>query len=347
MIVLVRSSIWTFPPSERRSLILPSRLHLLLGVETGLVLCPKRRKGGDAKDVPLLRDAQGLRFQDDVQGLVPRYVDEPDGNPPFHVVRRYDVQVADLGDDPEDVRQVGVLEVQGDPLPDVFPAGIRLMGDEPPLRGPPGRFLLLLFREGDDNGVILPFDGITGAWSKRNGHLDSALACGRHHLSDGNFELPRIHFPQQTSVRRCPGEYECYAILSFDHLVGSVTRRRNDYVRFLREIFEVYAQDGLPLHGLHPIPGTVEARHLFLLTAANRQNEPVPLGSDEERQGNIVWGLHQHPELVSLLRELDRFYLGRPSRHFRCRLPLRDPPYVDYDSERVVELEGVVVIDFS
>ena len=62
---------------------------------------------------------------------------------------------------------------------------------------------------------------------------------------------------------------------------------------------------------------------------------------------SVGGGLPRHAELASLLGELDRFHLGLPRRDFRSRRPLRDPPYVDHDPERVVELEGVGILDLS
>jgi hypothetical protein len=69
----------------------------------------------DADDVPDLLLPQTLAGQDDVQRLVPGDVPEANGDLPGHVIGDDDVLLADLGDDPQEVVDVDVLELERRP----------------------------------------------------------------------------------------------------------------------------------------------------------------------------------------------------------------------------------------
>jgi hypothetical protein len=61
-------------------------------------------------------------LQHDVERLIPRYVDETQGDATLHVVGDDDVLASDLGQQAKHVHDVGVLEVEGDSLARVDPS---------------------------------------------------------------------------------------------------------------------------------------------------------------------------------------------------------------------------------
>ena len=112
-------------------------LQLLLGLEVlhfllrrpahGLVLFLDLAEGGDADDgvgLEYLGQRRHVGLQDDVQRLVPGDVGEADGDLPLDLGSRDEVQSRDIGDQAEDVIDVGVYEVQGEPLAGVDPGPV-------------------------------------------------------------------------------------------------------------------------------------------------------------------------------------------------------------------------------
>jgi hypothetical protein len=155
--------------------------------------------GAIRRTFPFLDRPEPLGAEDDVERLVPGQVDQAEGDLPLDVVRRDDVEVAHVGDDPEDVRELGVLEVHRDPLPLVLPdvsagapqetpllvilpgAAVRRgfflrpsglahrPGHEVGTRGARG------FRERYDDGVPFPFHRVGRPRSERHGDRDRLL----------------------------------------------------------------------------------------------------------------------------------------------------------------------------
>ena len=77
----------------------------------------ERLEWGDTQNVPDPDEAETLGQQDDIHRLVPGHVNEPDGDLPIDLLPRDDVEVGDLGDQAQDVRDVGILEVERDASP--------------------------------------------------------------------------------------------------------------------------------------------------------------------------------------------------------------------------------------
>ena len=94
---------------ERREL----ELLLLLG-ELELALLLELRERRHANEVALAHHPEALGLQDDVEHLVPGDVAHADGDRAGDVVGRDDVDVTGVGQEPEDVVDVGVLEIDVD-----------------------------------------------------------------------------------------------------------------------------------------------------------------------------------------------------------------------------------------
>ncbi len=95
------------------------RLELARGVLGGAERLPlffEAGHRGDTDDVPLAHHLESVRAQHEVERLVPRDVHQVERHLPLHVVGGDDVQVADVGQHPEHVLDVSVLEVERDAL---------------------------------------------------------------------------------------------------------------------------------------------------------------------------------------------------------------------------------------
>ena len=93
-------------------------LLLLLG-ERELALLLELRERGDADEVALAHHPEALGLEHDVERLVPRDVAHADRDGAGDVVGGDDVHVPDVGEEPQDVVDVGVLEVDVDAPPGV------------------------------------------------------------------------------------------------------------------------------------------------------------------------------------------------------------------------------------
>ena len=94
-------------------------LLLLLSSDGGLALLLQGLEGGDANEVAAANHAESLGLEDHVEGLVPGDVPHADGDLAAHVVGGDDVHPTHVGEEPEDVVDVSVLEVEVD-----APAGV-------------------------------------------------------------------------------------------------------------------------------------------------------------------------------------------------------------------------------
>ena len=90
----------------------------------------------DADDVPHLLLAEPLRLEDEVERLVPGHVAQGDGHLPGHVVGDDDVLLRDVRDEPQQVADVDVVEVERD-APAGVAARLRRAGER--VRGRLGR----------------------------------------------------------------------------------------------------------------------------------------------------------------------------------------------------------------
>jgi hypothetical protein len=99
-----------------------ARIRRLFGRKLSLARLPEARGRRYAPDAADLDALKMVRLQDDVERLVPRHVDETQGDATFHVVGDDDVLASDLGQHAEHVHDVGVLEVERDLLARVNPS---------------------------------------------------------------------------------------------------------------------------------------------------------------------------------------------------------------------------------
>ena len=89
---------------------------MYVSVDTGLALCLKDRHRRNADDVPLLLPAEPVAAQDDGERLIERHAAEPERHAAGDKLVGDNVHIALVRDQAEDVVNVCVAEVDGDPL---------------------------------------------------------------------------------------------------------------------------------------------------------------------------------------------------------------------------------------
>ena len=169
----------------------------LLRLGAGLLLGRDRVELRDADDAAHLLLAEPLRAQHEVEGLVPGDVAQRDRHLPGDVVGDDDVLLRDVGDEPQEVADLDVVEVEGDAAAAV--AGLRRARERVPgrLRGEPGGL-----RVGDPDDRRLP--GLRGS-------IGQELL--KVHLSYG----PLV---QKLLLKFNPGKASAFAVKGLAHITG-------------------------------------------------------------------------------------------------------------------------------